>query len=168
VTLIRKAGLLAGLPDSLLQLPDSLLVSTPQVRDLIDKAASASRGVNTREDRSRTQIFYSAKPADSSKADVLKDLGFQLIVRKALQPNLATNTVYYGAVDPHDVKFVVTSLIQAGVDIKAVCRFRREQKRGERRIEVISAGRLENAPVLRAEDVRDAPAPLRVGPCLGP
>jgi hypothetical protein len=167
-TLIRKAGLLAGLPDSLLQLPASELVSTPQVRDLIDKAANASKGVNTREDRSRIQIFYSAKQADSSKADVLKDLGYTLTVLEALQPNLATNAVYYGAVGPHDVKFVATSLIQAGVGIKAVCRFRSAQKLREPRIEVISAARLENAPMLRAEDVRDAPEPLRLGPCLGP
>jgi len=89
--------------------------------------------------------------------DALQELGFRLVVRQAILPDIPTNSIWFGSlVSIEDVKLVAYTLIRAGVKIKAIRPFRTRPAERASLIQVGGDALLVDAPALTVEEIRAA------------
>jgi hypothetical protein len=138
--------------------------STPEVLSLsLDATAHAKRLAKSGVDRrARVTVRYYPKDfeRDLNEGVVLPKLrgyGFRLEKGRPRVPGVPTNAVWTGAaVDPNDVRLVVFTLQAAGLQIKAVRRFRDADGAKRQTIEIGSDASMTKQAPLRVEEVMAA------------
>jgi hypothetical protein len=136
----------------------------------IDKLAMAQQSLNAEDELRKTvlpksdrqgavTIEYFPKDVDREKVETaLKDLGFRLATGTPQFTKVPTNSLWFGSqVPPDDVKRVAYVLIRAGVQLKAIRRFRASVPREDALlIQVGGDPQVVDSPPITVEQIRSA------------
>jgi hypothetical protein len=108
--------------------------------NVLDEALNANQVFNELKGRgttvrSRLRVEYYAKDRDTDPAriaSILKELGFEVTVRKPNVTVLSTDTVWFGRSVPIDqAKLVAVTLMRAGVRVRHIWKFRKQSSNAE-------------------------------------
>ena len=109
-------------------------------------------------------VRYYKHLKDGDMANVLVDYGFYLHVRPVPNTyefeNLRSNVIYHGSEFPErDLQLITYLLIQNGIEIKEIRKFRDYSGWKNKSIEIGASALLENEPVLTLSQVRSVRVP---------